>query len=92
MTNKDLKIWKLEREIEYMKKEFEVREEAIRVDYRGVQISSEVQIAKGEAENENLKARLEEAPAKVINDVLKALTVKIPTMNIESLSVSAEKK
>ena len=91
-SEKDLKIQELAREIDYMKKEHQLEVKDLKNADEERRREIERAIIRVETENGHLKACLEESPSKLLQGILKALTVKIPTLNIESLSVNAEKK
>jgi hypothetical protein len=86
------KVKELERELEYKEKEFGLKEKEIKCDYRTSLNGKRIEITRLIAENGHLKVRLEESPSKMLQDILKALTVKIPTFDLKSLNYTSEKK
>ena len=52
----------------------------------------ETELIKCQAANEQLIHRMDEHPYKLVSDMLKALVVKFPTLNIKDLAISTGKK
>ncbi len=86
-SKRDVKIYELEMKIEYMKKEFKVVEREVVVKNQEARMDQTKSIERLTCMNNDLTARLEESPSKLLQDILKALTVKIPTLDIKTLSV-----
>jgi len=86
------KIYQLENDLVIQTKMFEVREQRIRLEEKEKRISEETELIKCQAENKQLIARMDEHPYKLVSDMLKALVVKFPTLNINDLAISTGKK
>lgn len=86
----------LKREMEFMKREFEVREQEIELECKQREITAVAEIKQENvaraARIEELKTRLEEGPYAQLSDILKALVVKLPTLNVSELSVTTKEK
>lgn len=96
LTKKTIKIKELEREIEYLKKEhslnlFEARLKE-KEGYIEENKNQELQIAAQSVRIEELQKRHAESPYSLLSDILKALTVKLPTLDIKELSVHEKDK
>ena len=94
MRNIELRerVRELKSELEYQEKIFEVRERKIRLDEKEVRAEMECKLITALAENEQLQKRMDEHPYKLVSDMLKALVVKFPTLNIKDLAISTGKK
>ena len=86
------KINYLQNKIELKEKMFEVREKEIQLEEKVQRKSLETQLIKCQAENKQLIARMDEHPYKLVSDMLKALVVKFPTLNINDLAINSGKK
>jgi len=95
-TKMKLKIAGLERELEYQKKEAEFsRLQAIsNIELQQSRSTKdlEIQLAKAKTEAEQSEARLKDAPYSQLTELLKAIVVKLPTLNINELSVKTKKE
>ena len=91
MSNLREEILKLQNNLAYVEKRstLDVKEAKMEEQekFRNVQIELE----KMKVENEQLKERIAEAPAKLYSDMLKALTAKFPTLDLKSITVNKEK-
>ncbi len=94
MRNIELKerIRELQHDKAYQEKIFEVKEQKIRLEERERRMGLESDFFKCQAENVQLIARMDEHPYKLVSDMLKALVVKFPTLNINDLAISTGKK
>ncbi len=90
------RIKDLEREAEYLKKEREL--EIAKLDYKKCQWEIEKwselkeSAAKNAATIFQLEARIKDAPYAQLTDILKALVVKLPTLNIQGITVTPKEK
>ena len=82
----------LEKKAEYLEKEKVLEVEKERILQKETQIELGKELASLKATNEQLKERLKESPYKQLEQLLKALTVKLPTVDIKSLSVTTKGK
>ncbi|MEE9510421.1 MAG: hypothetical protein V3V81_08005 [Candidatus Bathyarchaeia archaeon] len=80
-------ISSLKREAEYKEKEWEVREQKIRLDEKEKRLDVETEFIKCQAANEQIIKRMDEHPYQLVSDMLKALVVKFPTLNIKDLAI-----
>lgn len=94
MKNTELKdkIRDLEREIEYREKMFDVRVKGIMLEQKASRLDLEKKIEAEEIKNIQLIARMDEHPYRLVSDMLKALVVKFPTLNINDLAINSGKK
>ncbi len=94
MRNTELreKVRELEYRLEYQEKIFEVKEQKIRLEEKGKRISEEHQLIRCQTENLQLIKRMDEHPYRLVSDMLKALVVKFPTLNINDLAINSGKK
>ena len=86
------KIYYLENKLEHQEKMFEVKEQKVRLEEKEKRKVVEYDLAAVEAENEQLVKRMDEHPYRLVSDMLKALVVKFPTLNIKDLAISTGKK
>ena len=86
------KIYQLESDLKYQEKIFEVKEQKIRLEEKERRVEIESEFIKCQAANEQLIKRMDEHPYKLVSDMLKALVVKFPTLNINDLAISTGKK
>ncbi len=90
------RIKDLEREIEYLKKEHYLEKEKIDAKQMMKEehdvVSLREKIAKNDAVITQLEARLKDAPYAQLTDILKALVVKLPTLNIQGITVTPKEK
>jgi len=84
--------FELRREIAYMKKEVILREKEIRVEEKKARLEVEKQLEVSNNLIERLKQEIEKAPYEQLTKILKALAVKLPTVDIKSLSVTTKGK
>jgi len=82
----------LEKKAEYLEKEKVLEVEKERILQKETQIELGKELASLKATNEQLKERLKESPYKQLENLLKALAVKLPTVDIKSLSVATKSK
>jgi len=75
----------LKREAEFKQKEFAVREKEIRIDEKEAHYNYISQADVSKVRVEELQNRLNEHPYKQLQDILKALVVKLPTLNIKEI-------
>ena len=92
MFNLTVEKIELEKEVEYLKKERELAVEKERLLQKETQIGLAKELASLKATNEQLQKRLDESPYKQLENLLKALAVKLPTVDIKSLSVTTKGK
>ena len=103
IKNLEEKIKDLKREAEYKEKEMELEKERIRLDveknWRELEARwlEEKVTAEAEAEKQRgickeMEKRYDDGAYKQLSDILKALVVKLPTMNIKDLSVISKGK
>ncbi len=94
MKNLELKdkIYYLENELKHREKMFEVREQKIRLEEKEKRRVVEYDLVAVRAENKQLVKRMDEHPYRLVSDMLKALVVKFPTLNIKDLAISTGKK
>jgi len=89
---KNERIWELKNRLEHQEKMFEVREQKIRLEEKEAHQNYISQADVLKVRVEELEKRLEEQPYKLVSDMLKALVVKFPTLNIKDLAISTGKK
>lgn len=92
LTELKEKVRELGNKLEHQRKMFEVKEKEIRLEEKMKRISEETEMIKYQAENKQLIARMDEHPYKLVSDMLKALVVKFPTLNINDLAISTGEK
>ncbi len=94
MRNTELreKVRELTHDLAYQEKIFEVKEQKIRLEEKEKRVILTSDLATYQAENKQLIARMDEHPYKLVSDMLKALVVKFPTLNINDLAISTGKK
>lgn len=94
MTKLELhtKINELELEIEHWKERYQVGLKETRLECERERLGLEKELAKFEATNFQLEKRIAEAPYKLVSDILKALVVKFPTLEIKDLTVTKGKE
>ena len=94
MRNTELKdkIYYLENKLEHQEKMFEVKEQKARLEEKEKRKAVEYDLIVVKAENEQLVKRMDEHPYKLVSDMLKALVVKFPTLDIKDLAISTGKK
>jgi len=95
-TDLRLKVAELERELEYRKKESDLAIEKSSTQWR-VQLVEEgektrTELAKSKVIAEQYEARLKDAPYAQLTELLKAIVVKLPTLNVNELSVKTKEK
>ena len=86
------KIYYLENNLKHQEKMFKVKEKEIRLEEKEKRVDVETEFIKCKAANEQLIKRMDEHPYKLVSDMLKALVVKFPTLNINDLAISTGKK
>ncbi len=86
------KVRELEDRLEHQARMFEVAGQKIRLEEREKRVSLTSDLTTYKAENEQLIARMDEHPYRLVSDMLKALVVKFPTLNINDLAISTGKK
>ena len=68
-------------------------EAAVRDQFKVEKIKSDTEVARLREKTEQLEKRIAESPYTQLSDILKALLVKFPTLDIKDLSITvAEKK
>ena len=82
----------LEGKLERQAKMYVVREKEVRLEEREKRVDVETEFNKCKASNEQLIKRMDEHPYKLVSDMLKALVVKFPTLNISDLAINSGKK
>ncbi len=94
MRNTELKerIRELQHDKAYQEKIFEVREQKIRLEEKEKRTQQAFALTEARAENKQLIARMDEHPYQLVSDMLKALVVKFPTLNINDLAINSGKK
>ncbi len=90
------RIKDLEREAEYLKKEGDLaiqkNDAKWMVDWKEKFMEIREAVAKKTATIEQLEKRIGEAPYAQLSDILKALVVKLPTLNIQAITVTPKEK
>ena len=86
------KVRELKNKLEHQEKMFEVRGERIQLEEKRKNNKVEAELIKCQVTNEQLQKRMDEHPYKLVSDMLKALVVKFPTLNIKDLAISTGKK
>ena len=86
------RIYFLENKLEYQEKMFEVREQKIRLEERENRRDLQVALNKAMVEKDQFQKRMDEHPYKLVSDMLKALVVKFPTLNINDLAINSGTK
>ena len=86
------KIYQLENDLKHQEKMFGVRVNEVRLEEKEKRKAVEYDLVAVKAENEQLVKRMDEHPYKLVSDMLKALVVKFPTLDIRDLAVSTGKK
>ena len=92
ILSQEKEIIELKLKIEYHEKRCVLREKEVRVEEKAKSAELEKNLAVETTRNEELKNQLEKAPYKQLTDLLKALAVKLPTVDIKSLSVGTQGK
>ena len=87
-----LKIKNLEREVEFQKDKCEVKIQKAVLEKETQMLDLKKELAGDKAMIENLKARIDESPYKLLQEMLKALVVKFPTMDLKELSIVSKDK
>lgn len=91
-----IRVKDLEREIEFMKKEFELERQKLALQDEqnriGEMASLRIELAQKKAQAEQLEVRIKESPYSQLTDILKALTVKLPTLDIRELCIRGKEK
>ena len=82
----------LEGELELREEMLKVKEQEIRLEEKDKRMEIRDEFIKCQAENKQLIKRMDEHPYKLVSDMLKALVVKFPTLNINDLAISTGKK
>jgi predicted RNase H-like nuclease (RuvC/YqgF family) len=107
MFGSRFEVKKLQLELEALKKEHEL-EKKLQEKWRSAEIEElkykqltenerttsemKLKLAKSEEAKTQLEGRLKDAPYSQLTDLLKALVVKFPTLNISELSVKVKEK
>lgn len=80
----------LVREAEYREKEHDLEKEIVMVESRKKQMEIEKDNAQFQERCTQLEARLKDTAYEQLKDILKALVVKLPTLDIKELSVTTK--
>lgn len=90
----DLKsdIKELERKAANQEKKCELLVEEAKLEKEKQMLELKEQLAGDKSMIENLKARIDESPYKLLQEMLKALVVKFPTMDLKELSIMSKGK
>lgn len=86
----EVKIYCLEKDLEVKEKEKEMEIEKIHFQEQQHRLDLSKQTASQGVLIEQLKARIAEHPYKQLTDLLKAIAVKLPTLDIKELSVKGK--
>ena len=89
---KEKRIGDLERELEYREKEYELKAEKVRIQEKEARMDIEKQLQTANVRCEQLQARIDEHPYKQLTELLKAIAVKLPELNIKELAVHTKEK
>ena len=92
IMSQEKEIIELKLKIEYQEKRCLLREQEVRMEEKTKSAELDKKLAVETTRNEELKNQLEKAPYKQLTDLLKALAVKLPTVDIKSLSVATKSK
>lgn len=87
-----LQIKDLEREVEFQKDKCEVKIQKAILEKERQVLDLKKESAGDKATIESLKARIDESPYKLLQEILKALVVKFPTMDLKELSIVSKDK
>ena len=86
------KIKDLERESKFKEKEFGLRAQEIRLEEKQTIIALREAKVTVEAKAEQLQKRIDEHPYRQLTDLLKAIAVKLPELNIKELAIHTKSK
>lgn len=94
MTKQALKdkIKDLKQDFCLLEQRQEIKEEKARLDGQRENIEITKHLARAEANVEQLQKRIDEHPYKQLTDLLKAIAVKLPELNIKELAIHTKSK